>query len=102
MDFHNVVLFQDIHQISCLQSDRWHKSVATDTALECERHRSLCEWLQLQDLLSDGEGRVRLVGIILSYIVLLKTLFPLRLGATLFLTPRMKSFLGGLGLTEQG
>ena len=53
-------------------------------------------------LLSDGEGRVRLVGIILSYIVLLKTLFPLRLGATLFLTPRMKSFLGGLGLTEQG
>ena len=29
-------------------------------------------------------------------------LFPLRLGATLFLTPRMKSFLGGLGLTEQG
>ena len=65
-------------------------------------HGTTGEWLQLQDLLSDGEGRVRLVGIILSYIVLLKTLFPLRLGATLFLTPRMKSFLGGLGLTEQG
>ena len=49
-------------------------------------HGTTGEWLQLQDLLSDGEGRVRLVGIILSYIVLLKTLFPLRLGATLFLT----------------
>ena len=46
-------------------------------------HGTTGEWLQLQDLLSDGEGRVRLVGIILSYIVLLKTLFPLRLGATL-------------------
>ena len=31
-------------------------------------HGTTGEWLQLQDLLSDGEGRVRLVGIILSYI----------------------------------
>jgi len=33
MGFQNVVLFQDIHQISCLQSDRWHKSVATGATI---------------------------------------------------------------------
>ena len=51
------------------------------------------------------EGKARVLGLLLSYVVLLKALFPLRLGSTLFLTPQMQrllsgggSVLGGLGL----
>ena len=54
----------------------------------------------------DGvEGKARVLGLLLSYVVLLKALFPLRLGSTLLLTPQMQrllsgggSVLGGLGL----
>ena len=54
----------------------------------------------------DGvEGKARVLGLLLSYVVLLKALFPLRLGSTLLLTPQMQrllsgggSILGGLGL----
>lgn len=54
----------------------------------------------------DGvEGKARVLGLLLSYVVLLKALFPLRLGSTLLLTPVMQglisgggSVLGGFGL----
>ena len=62
-------------------------------------HASTGEWLQPQLLLQrdSGEDKVRLVGLILSYVVLLKTLFPVRLGATLLLTPVAKRFIGERG-----
>lgn len=64
-------------------------------------HAGTGTWLDLGVLLEDGEGRVQLLGIIATYVVLLKTLFPLRLGATLLLTPRMKQLLAGLrGLSQ--
>ena len=50
-------------------------------------------WLDLGVLLAGGEGRTELLALLLGYIVLLKTLFPLRLGATLFLLPRMRALL---------
>lgn len=62
-------------------------------------HANTGEWLQPLLLLQEGSGedKVRLVGLILSYIVLLKTLFPLRLGATLALTPKMRNVLNAIG-----
>ena len=62
-------------------------------------HASTGEWLQpLLLLQSDGvEGKARLLGLLLSYIVLLKTLFPLRLGSTLLLTPRTARLLERFG-----
>ena len=66
-------------------------------------HASTGEWLQpLLLIQEDGyEGKARLLGLLLSYIVLLKTLFPLRLGSTLLLTPRTARLLdrlsGGAG-----
>lgn len=62
-------------------------------------HASTGEWLQpLLLVQEDGyEGKARLLGLILSYIVLLKTLFPLRLGSTLLLTPRTARLLERLG-----
>jgi len=70
-------------------------------------HASTGEWLQPLLLLQDDgvEGKARVLGLLLSYVVLLKALFPLRLGSTLLLTPQMQrllsgggSVLGGLGL----
>ena len=43
------------------------------------------------------EGKARVLGLLLSYVVLLKTLFPLRLGSTLLLTPQMQRLLSGGG-----
>ena len=43
------------------------------------------------------EGKARLLGLLLSYVVLLKALFPLRLGSTLLLTPVTQRLLGGGG-----
>lgn len=62
-------------------------------------HASTGEWLQPQLLMQSdsGEDKVRLVGLILSYVVLLKTLFPVRLGATLLLTPVTKRLIGERG-----
>ena len=61
-------------------------------------HASTGEWLQPLVLLQEdgAEGKVRLLGLLLSYVVLLKTLFPLRLGSTLLLTPVTKRLLEGL------
>jgi hypothetical protein len=58
-------------------------------------HASTGEWLQpLLLLQEDGyEGKARVLGLLLSYVVLLKTLFPLRLGSTLLLTPRTAGLL---------
>jgi len=70
-------------------------------------HASTGEWLQPLLLLQDDgvEGKARVLGLLLSYVVLLKALFPLRLGSTLLLTPVMQglisgggSVLGGFGL----
>jgi len=63
-------------------------------------HASTGEWLQpLLLLQEDGvEGKAQLLGLLLSYIVLLKTFFPLRLGSTLLLTPYTKRLLGKLQL----
>mmetsp|Transcript_42135 Transcript_42135/g.132248 ORF Transcript_42135/g.132248 Transcript_42135/m.132248 type:complete len:343 (+) Transcript_42135:44-1072(+) len=63
-------------------------------------HASTGEWLQPMLLLrgDDVEGKARLLGLLLSYVVLLKTLFPVRLGSTLLLTPYTQRFLGGLTL----
>ena len=46
-------------------------------------HASTGEWLQPLLLLrgDDVEGKARLLGLLLSYVVLLKTLFPVRLGS---------------------
>ena len=62
-------------------------------------HQTTGEWLQpLLLLQEDGyEGKARVLGLLLSYIVLLKTLFPLRLGSTLLLTPRTARLLDRLG-----
>ena len=59
-------------------------------------HWNTGEWLQPLLLLQQGdtEDKVRLVGLILSYVVILKTLFPIRLGSTLLLTPYMKRLIG--------
>ena len=61
-------------------------------------HASTGEWLQpLLLLQEDGvEGKARLLGLLLSYVVLLKTLFPLRLGSTLLLTPVTQRAISGL------
>jgi len=61
-------------------------------------HASTGEWLQpLLLLREDGvDGKARVLGLLLSYIVLLKSLFPVRLGSTLLLTPTMKRLLDGL------
>ena len=61
-------------------------------------HASTGEWLQpLLLLREDGvEGKARLLGLLLSYIVLLKSLFPVRLGSTLLLTPYTKRFVDSL------
>ena len=61
-------------------------------------HASTGEWLQpLLLLQADSvEGKARLLGLLLSYVVLLKTLFPLRLGSTLLLTPYTKRLLDSL------
>ena len=66
-------------------------------------HESTGEWLQPLLLLKDSsnEDKARLVSLILGYIVLLKTLFPLRLGTTLLLTPRMRSLFDRLGVANQ-
>jgi len=63
-------------------------------------HASTGEWLQPLLLLrgDDVEGKARLLGLLLSYVVLLKTLFPVRLGSTLLLTPYTQRLLGGLTL----
>lgn len=65
-------------------------------------HWQTGEWLQPQLLLQSdsGDDKIRLVGLILSYVVLLKTLFPVRLGTTLLLTPVMKRILGDRGDTD--
>ena len=65
-------------------------------------HSSTQEWLNLTELLSEGEGRVKILSLLVGYIVVLKTAFPLRLGATLALTPKMKELLrrGGLANNE--
>ena len=60
-------------------------------------HTSTGEWLDLSQLLSDGEGRVRILGLLFAYIVLLKTFFPLRLGATLLVIPRTRQLLESAG-----
>ena len=61
-------------------------------------HASTGEWLQPMLLLAeDGiEGKARLLGLLLSYIVLLKSLFPVRLGSTLLLTPYTKRAIDGM------
>ena len=61
-------------------------------------HASTGEWLQpLLLLQADGvEGKARLLGLLLSYVLLLKTLFPVRLGSTLLLTPYTKRFVDSL------
>jgi len=58
-------------------------------------HASTGEWLAPLLLLQDGrsEDKLRLLGLVASYIVLLKTLFPLRLGATLLLTPTTRKVI---------
>jgi len=63
-------------------------------------HASTGEWLQPLILLQEGgnEDKVRLLGLVASYIVLLKTLFPLRLGSTLLLTPKTRAFLDSVTL----
>lgn len=65
-------------------------------------HESTGEWLRPLLLLQDSsnEDKARLVGLILSYIVILKTLFPLRLGATLLLTPKMRELFDRIGVAE--
>lgn len=62
-------------------------------------HAATGEWLQPLLLLQDGgnEDKARLLGLVASYIVLLKTLFPLRLGATLLLTPRISRLTNDTG-----
>lgn len=59
-------------------------------------HSNTGEWLQPMLLLQpDGvEGKARLLGLLLSYIVLLKAFFPVRLGSTLLLTPYAQRLLG--------
>ena len=66
-------------------------------------HESTGEWLQPLLLLqtADNEDRVRLVSLLLSYIVILKTLFPLRLGTTLLLTPKMRSLFDTFGIATE-
>merc|ERR1719313_240160 len=51
-------------------------------------HASTGEWLRpLLLLAEDGvEGKARLLGLLLSYVVLLKSFFPVRLGSTLLLS----------------
>ena len=58
-------------------------------------HANTGEGLQPLLLLQAGSGtdKVRLLGLVASYIVLLKTLFPLRLGSTLLLTPATRRLL---------
>ena len=53
--------------------------------------------MHLFPLATADEGKARLLGLLLSYIVLLKTLFPLRLGSTLLLTPRVARLLDRFG-----
>jgi hypothetical protein len=67
-------------------------------------HVNTGEWLQPLLLLQQGtsEDKLRLVGLLLSYIVLLKTAFPLRLGATLLLTPKMRAFLSTVEKWDMG
>jgi hypothetical protein len=66
-------------------------------------HASTGEWLQpLLLFREDGfEGKARILGLLLSYIVLLKTLFPLRLGSTLLLTPRTARLLRRIGVDNE-
>merc|ERR1719331_3072365 len=61
-------------------------------------HASTGEWLQpLLLLQEDGvEGKARLLGLVLSYVVLLNSFFPVRLGSTLLLTPYAKRAVDGL------
>jgi hypothetical protein len=61
-------------------------------------HASTGEWLKpLLLLQEDGvEGKARLLGLLLSYIVLLKSLFPVRLGSTILLTPVTRRVLDGI------
>ena len=61
-------------------------------------HATTGEWLQpLLLLQEDGvEGKARLLGLLLSYIVLLKSFFPVRLGSTVLLTPYIKRLLDSL------
>jgi len=62
-------------------------------------HASSGVWLDPTLLLGDGEGegKAELVALLVGYVLLLKTLLPLRLGATLLLTPRVKTLLSSLG-----
>ena len=53
-------------------------------------HASTGIWLDLTQLLTDSEGKAQLLALLVAYIVLLKTFFPVRLGATLILTPHMQ------------
>ena len=59
-------------------------------------HANTGEWLQPLLLLQTGtsEEKVRLIGLVLSYVVLLKTLFPVRLGATMLATPVIQRLMG--------
>ena len=61
-------------------------------------HASTGEWLRpLLLLAEDGvEGKARLLGLLLSYVVLLKSFFPVRLGSTLLLTPYAKRAVDAL------
>ncbi|KAL1504410.1 hypothetical protein AB1Y20_010816 [Prymnesium parvum] len=61
-------------------------------------HAATGEWLQPWLLLQDdgASGRAELLALLLSYVLLLKGFFPLRLGATLLLTPYTQRLLSAL------
>ena len=59
-------------------------------------HANTGEWLQPLLLLQTGtsEEKARLIGLVVSYVVLLKALFPVRLGATVLATPVIQRLMG--------
>jgi hypothetical protein len=63
-------------------------------------HASTGIFLDATQLVTGGEGRAELLALLVAYIFFLKTLFPVRLGATLLLTPRVKGMLSRLGTSE--
>ena len=67
-------------------------------------HYSTGEWLQPLLLLERGDGaeRLQLLGLVASYIFVLKAALPVRLGSTLLLMPYTRRLLDGAGLGGPG
>ena len=104
-----LLLLQDVSDAT--HAPRANTHTSTCLALACRaaaqpRSHTLGAQCAAACRTQDGvEGKARVLGLLLSYVVLLKALFPLRLGSTLLLTPQMQrllsgggSVLGGLGL----